>query len=341
MCSSDLRETFKGYGPEQGYSFLRDKIVEIDYLRRGVEISPDEIFISDGSKSDTGNISDILGEDNVVAITNPVYPVYLDTTIMRIGPSNKILLLECEENNGFLPQLPEGQVDIVYLCYPNNPTGTVMTKTELKRWVDWALENESLILFDAAYEAYIQDENIPKSIYEIENAKQCAIEFRSFSKNAGFTGLRCSYTVVPKLLKTRLTNGSEISLNNLWNRRQSTKFNGTPYIVQRAAEATYTTEGQIEVRELVSYYMKNANIIRNGLINKGWIVFGGENSPYVWMKCPKGLNSWDFFDHLLNKCHIVGTPGVGFGSKGQGYFRLTAFNSLEKTIEAVERITTY
>ncbi|MDD4009102.1 MAG: LL-diaminopimelate aminotransferase [Fermentimonas sp.] len=335
------RETFKGYGPEQGYSFLRDKIVEIDYLRRGVEISPDEIFISDGSKSDTGNISDILGEDNVVAITNPVYPVYLDTTIMRIGPSNKILLLECEENNGFLPQLPEGQVDIVYLCYPNNPTGTVMTKTELKRWVDWALENESLILFDAAYEAYIQDENIPKSIYEIENAKQCAIEFRSFSKNAGFTGLRCSYTVVPKLLKTRLTNGSEISLNNLWNRRQSTKFNGTPYIVQRAAEATYTTEGQIEVRELVSYYMKNANIIRNGLINKGWIVFGGENSPYVWMKCPKGLNSWDFFDHLLNKCHIVGTPGVGFGSKGQGYFRLTAFNSLEKTIEAVERITTY
>ena len=335
------RETFKGYGPEQGYSFLRDKIVEIDYLRRGVEISPDEIFISDGSKSDTGNISDILGEDNVVAITNPVYPVYLDTTIMRIGPSNKILLLECEENNGFLPQLPEGQVDIVYLCYPNNPTGTVMTKTELKRWVDWALENESLILFDAAYEAYVQDENIPKSIYEIENAKQCAIEFRSFSKNAGFTGLRCSYTVVPKLLKTRLTNGSEISLNNLWNRRQSTKFNGTPYIVQRAAEATYTTEGQIEVRELVSYYMKNANIIRNGLINKGWIVFGGENSPYVWMKCPKGLNSWDFFDHLLNKCHIVGTPGVGFGSKGQGYFRLTAFNSLEKTIEAVERITTY
>ncbi|MDD2298884.1 MAG: LL-diaminopimelate aminotransferase [Fermentimonas sp.] len=335
------RETFKGYGPDQGYSFLRDKIVEIDYLRRGVEISPDEIFISDGSKSDTGNISDILGEDNVVAITNPVYPVYLDTTIMRIGPSNKILLLECEENNGFLPQLPEGQVDIVYLCYPNNPTGTVMTKTELKRWVDWALENESLILFDAAYEAYIQDENIPKSIYEIENAKQCAIEFRSFSKNAGFTGLRCSYTVVPKLLKTRLTNGSEISLNNLWNRRQSTKFNGTPYIVQRAAEATYTTEGQIEVRELVSYYMKNANIIRNGLINKGWIVFGGENSPYVWMKCPKGLNSWDFFDHLLNKCHIVGTPGVGFGSKGQGYFRLTAFNSLEKTIEAVERITTY
>lgn len=335
------RETFKGYGPEQGYSFLRDKIVEIDYLRRGVEISPDEIFISDGSKSDTGNISDILGEDNVVAITNPVYPVYLDTTIMRIGPSNKILLLECEENNGFLPQLPEGQVDIVYLCYPNNPTGTVMTKTELKRWVDWALENESLILFDAAYEAYIQDENIPKSIYEIENAKQCAIEFRSFSKNAGFTGLRCSYTVVPKLLKTRLTNGSEISLNNLWNRRQSTKFNGTPYIVQRAAEATYTTEGQIEVRELVSYYMKNANIIRNGLINKGWIVFGGENSPYVWMKCPKSLDSWDFFDHLLNKCHIVGTPGVGFGSKGQGYFRLTAFNSLEKTIEAVERITTY
>lgn len=332
------RETFRGYGPEQGYSFLRDKIVEIDYLQKGIEIANDEVFISDGSKSDTGNIGDILGEENVVAITDPVYPVYLDTTIMRIGKSNKILLLECEEDNGFLPQLPKEHVDVVYLCYPNNPTGTVMTKSELKRWVDWALENNSLILFDSAYEAYIQDENVPKSIYEIENAERCAIEFRSFSKNAGFTGLRCSYTVVPMSLKTKLANGTEININKLWNRRQSTKFNGTPYIVQRAAEVIYTTEGQREVKEMVAYYMNNANIIRQGLINKGWRVFGGENSPYVWMKCPNGLDSWEFFDHLLNKCHIVGTPGVGFGSKGQGYFRLTAFNSLEKTVEAVERI---
>lgn len=332
------RETFRGYGPEQGYSFLRDKIVEIDYLQKGIEIANDEVFISDGSKSDTGNIGDILGEENVVAITDPVYPVYLDTTIMRIGKSNKILLLECEEDNGFLPQLPKEHVDVVYLCYPNNPTGTVMTKSELKRWVDWALENNSLILFDSAYEAYIQDENVPKSIYEIENAERCAIEFRSFSKNAGFTGLRCSYTVVPMSLKTKLANGTEININKLWNRRQSTKFNGTPYIVQRAAEAIYTTEGQREVKEMVAYYMNNANIIRQGLINKGWRVFGGENSPYVWMKCPNGLDSWEFFDHLLNKCHIVGTPGVGFGSKGQGYFRLTAFNSLVKTVEAVERI---
>ena len=332
------RETFRGYGPEQGYSLLRDKIVEIDYLQKGIEIANDEVFISDGSKSDTGNIGDILGEENVVAITDPVYPVYLDTTIMRIGKSNKILLLECEEDNGFLPQLPKEHVDVVYLCYPNNPTGTVMTKSELKRWVDWALENNSLILFDSAYEAYIQDENVPKSIYEIENAERCAIEFRSFSKNAGFTGLRCSYTVVPMSLKTKLANGTEININKLWNRRQSTKFNGTPYIVQRAAEAIYTTEGQREVKEMVAYYMNNANIIRQGLINKGWRVFGGENSPYVWMKCPNGLDSWEFFDHLLNKCHIVGTPGVGFGSKGQGYFRLTAFNSLEKTVEAVERI---
>jgi LL-diaminopimelate aminotransferase len=332
------RETFRGYGPEQGYSFLRDKIVEIDYLQKGIEIANDEVFISDGSKSDTGNIGDILGEENVVAITDPVYPVYLDTTIMRIGKSNKILLLECEEDNGFLPQLPKEHVDVVYLCYPNNPTGTVMTKSELKRWVDWALENNSLILFDSAYEAYIQDENVPKSIYEIENAERCAIEFRSFSKNAGFTGLCCSYTVVFMSLKTKLANGTEININKLWNRRQSTKFNGTPYIVQRAAEAIYTTEGQREVKEMVAYYMNNANIIRQGLINKGWRVFGGENSPYVWMKCPNGLDSWEFFDHLLNKCHIVGTPGVGFGSKGQGYFRLTAFNSLEKTVEAVERI---
>ncbi|MDD4776672.1 MAG: LL-diaminopimelate aminotransferase [Fermentimonas sp.] len=333
-------ETFRGYGPEQGYSFLRERIAEVDYSQRGINVSPDEIFISDGSKSDTGNIGDILGDDNVIAITDPVYPVYLDTTIMRIGKSGKILLLNCDEERGFLPELPNEHVDVVYLCYPNNPTGTVMTKQELKKWVEWSLENGSLILFDAAYEAYIQDENIPKSIYEIENADKCAIEFRSFSKNAGFTGLRCSFTVVPKSLMSKLKNGSEVSLNNLWKRRQSTKFNGTDYIVQRAAEAVYTAEGQIEVGEMVNYYMHNASIIRNSLLMKGWTVFGGENSPYVWLKCPHELDSWAFFDQLLNNCHIVGTPGVGFGSNGQGYFRMTAFNSHEKTEEAIRRINT-
>ncbi len=335
------KETFRGYGPEQGYKFLREKIAETDFQQRGIQIDADEIFISDGSKSDTGNIGDILGYSNTIAITNPVYPVYLDSTIMRLGKSDKIILLECNEENGFLPDIPIKSVDVVFLCYPNNPTGTVMSREKLKKWVEWALNNNSLILFDAAYEAYIMDNDVPKSIFEIENAEKCAIEFRSFSKNAGFTGLRCSYTVVPKALKAISSNGERLSLNMLWGRRQATKFNGTPYIVQRAAEAVYSEEGQKEVGDLVSYYMKNAALIRNSLIKKGWIVFGGENAPYVWLKCPEGNDSWSFFDQLLEKCHIVGTPGVGFGSNGEGFFRLTAFNSYEKTVEALERINTH
>lgn len=335
------KETFRGYGPEQGYKFLREKIAETDFQQRGIQIDADEIFISDGSKSDTGNIGDILGDSNTIAITNPVYPVYLDSTIMRLGKSDKIFLLECKEENGFLPDIPIKSVDVVFLCYPNNPTGTVMSRQKLKKWVEWALNNNSLILFDAAYEAYVMDNDVPKSIFEVENAEKCAIEFRSFSKNAGFTGLRCSYTVVPKALKAISPNGEKLSLNVLWRRRQATKFNGTPYIVQRAAEAVYSKEGQNEVGDLVSYYMKNAALIRNGLMKKGWIVFGGENAPYVWLKCPGVDDSWLFFDQLLEKCHIVGTPGVGFGSNGEGFFRLTAFNSFEKTVEALERINTH
>jgi LL-diaminopimelate aminotransferase len=336
-----IKETFRGYGPEKGYSFLTEKIAEIDFQKRDINVDAEEIFISDGSKSDTGNIGDILGDNNTIAITNPVYPVYLDTTIMRMGKTDKLYLLECNEENGFLPEIPSEPIDVVFLCYPNNPTGTVMKREKLKQWVDWALSNNSLILFDAAYEAYIMDKDVPRSIFEIENADKCAIEFRSFSKNAGFTGLRCSYTVVPKALKTITSNGIEESLNLLWSRRQSTKFNGTPYIVQRAAEAVYSPEGQKEVAELVSYYMNNASLIRNSLLNKGWTVYGGENAPYIWLKCPDGNDSWSFFNLLLEKCHIVGTPGVGFGSNGEGYFRLTAFNSYEKTVEAVERINTY
>lgn len=333
-----MKETFRGYGPEQGYAFLREKIAETDFLNRGIGITSGEIFVSDGSKSDTGNIGDILGDDNIVAITDPVYPVYMDTTIMRIGKTDKMILLSCSEKNGFLPELPAQRADVVYLCYPNNPTGTVMHRAELKKWVDWALKHESLILFDAAYEAFIQDESIPRSIYEIENAERCAIEFRSYSKNAGFTGVRCSYTVVPKALTTKSSFGEKVLLNDLWSRRQSTKFNGTAYIIQRAAEAVYSPQGQREVNKMVSYYMQNATLIREGLITKGFTVFGGENAPYIWLKCPAGIDSWTFFDRLLEECHIVGTPGVGFGSKGEGYFRLTAFNSREKTEEAIHRI---
>ncbi len=335
-----VKETFRGYGPEQGYGFLREKIAEIDFKKRGVNIDADEIFVSDGSKSDTGNIGDILGDSNTIGITNPVYPVYLDTTIMRIGKTEQIKLLVCNEENNFLPEIPTEPIDVVYLCYPNNPTGTVMNRKELKRWVDWALSNDSLILYDAAYEAFVNDTEVPRSIFEIADAEKCAIEFRSYSKNAGFTGLRCSYTIVPKALKAKVQGGECVSMNMLWGRRQSTKFNGTPYIVQRAAEAIYSSEGQKEVNDLVSYYMNNARAIRNGLLAKGMTVYGGDNAPYIWLKCPDGIDSWTFFDELLNKCHIVGTPGVGFGSAGEGYFRLTAFNSHEKTEEAVSRMNT-
>jgi LL-diaminopimelate aminotransferase len=337
-----VKETFRGYGPERGYDFLLEKIAENDYRAHGIDISTDEIFVSDGAKSDTGNIVDILSENNVVGITDPVYPVYLDSNIMRIKErsitNSKIVFLPCHAENNFLPEIPKKRIDVIYLCYPNNPTGTVMKKEELQRWVNYALENKSLILFDAAYEAYVTEDDVPRSIFEIEGAKSCAIEFRSYSKNAGFTGLRCSYTVVPKELKTKASSGTYVSLNQLWLRRQSTKFNGTAYIIQRAAEAVYSPEGKEEVKGLVNYYLENAKTIREGLREKGWTVYGGVNSPYIWLKCPNTNDSWQFFDRLLEECHIVGTPGVGFGPSGEGYFRLTAFNSHEKTHEAIERI---
>ncbi|MDR1517465.1 MAG: LL-diaminopimelate aminotransferase [Dysgonamonadaceae bacterium] len=333
------KATFRGYGPEQGYDFLREKIAGTDFQRRGINIAADEIFVSDGAKSDTGNIGDILGEDNSVAITDPVYPVYLDTNIMRIGQGDKIHFLASNAANNFLPEIPSRKIDVVYLCYPNNPTGTVMKKAELKKWVEYAREHESLILFDAAYEAFITESDVPHSIFEIEGAEICAIEFRSFSKNAGFTGLRCSYTVVPKALKAKNGKGEKISLHALWKRRQSTKYNETPYIVQRGAEAVYSPEGQKETKALVAYYMENAKTIRNGLEQKGWTVYGGINAPYIWVQCPAGTgDSWGFFDRLLNECLVVGTPGVGFGKNGEGYFRFSSFNSHENTREAVERI---
>lgn len=329
-------DTFKGYGPELGYEFLINKIIDNEFLTRGISFDKDEIFVSDGSKSDTGNIGDILGVDNKVAITDPVYPVYLDTSIMA-GRDN-ITYLPCNKENNFVPALPKERVDMIYLCLPNNPTGTVLTKEQLKVWVDYARENKSLILFDAAYEAFITEDNIPHSIYEIEGAKEVAIEFRSFSKKAGFTGTRCAYTVIPKELKGYTTSGEAVSINQLWNRRHSTKFNGVPYIVQKAAESVYSESGKKEIAETIKYYMENAKIIKAGLDAVGIETFGGVNAPYIWLKTPNALPSWDFFDILLNQLNIVGTPGVGFGQSGEGYFRLTAFGSRENTIEAMERI---
>lgn len=338
-------ETFRGYGPEQGYSFLLDAIVENDYKAKGLDISTEEIFVSDGSKSDTGNIGDILGTDNIVAITDPVYPVYIDTNVMAgrsgellDGKWNKIVYLPCTAENNFVPELPKNKVDIIYLCFPNNPTGTTLTKSQLKVWVDYAIENKALILFDSAYEAFITQDDVPHSIYEIEGAKKVAIEFRSFSKTAGFTGTRCAYTVVPKELVGYTKGGESVSLNKLWNRRHTTKFNGVPYIIQRGAEACYSTEGKKQIKEIINYYLNNAKIIREGLIKKGLQIYGGINSPYIWIKTPAGKTSWEFFDYLLNELHIVGTPGVGFGPCGEGYLRLTAFNTLEKTKEAIERL---
>ena len=341
------KESFMGYGPEQGYDFLREKIVEVDFKSRGIDIEKDEIFVSDGAKCDTGNIVDIFAENNKVAITDPVYPVYLDTNTMsgRSGKSNEetgkyenIIYMPCTSENSFEPSFPSEVPDMIYLCFPNNPTGTVLTKEQLSKWVEYAKENKSIILFDSAYEAFITEQDVPHSIYEIEGAKEVAIEFRSFSKTAGFTGVRCGYTVVPKALKGYTESGEEISLNKLWNRRQCTKFNGASYITQRGAEAIYTEEGRKQIKENISYYQENARIIREGLQEAGFTVYGGINAPYIWLKLPDGVMSWDFFDKLLNEVAVVGTPGVGFGPSGEGYFRLTAFGSRENTVEAMERI---
>lgn len=339
-------ETFRGYGPEQGYDFLIEAIIANDFAPRGITLKPSEVFVSDGAKSDTGNIGDILQQGNSVAVTDPVYPVYVDSNVMsgragdlqEDGRWNHITYLPCTAENSFIPQLPDKRVDIVYLCYPNNPTGTTLTKEELKQWVDYALANDTLIMFDAAYEAFIREDNVPHSIYEIEGAKQCAIEFRSFSKTAGFTGVRCGYTVVPEEVMARTADGKHVQLNKLWNRRQCTKFNGTSYVTQRAAEAIYTPEGKQQVKATIDYYLENARIMREGFQQAGFQVFGGVNSPYLWLKTPQGCTSWQFFDRLLNDVHVVGTPGAGFGPSGEGYLRLTAFGQREDCIEAMKRI---
>ena len=341
------RSTFQGYGPEQGYAWLREKIAAHDFQARGCDISADEIFISDGSKCDTGNILDIFGKNNAIAVTDPVYPVYVDTNVMagHTGDANEqgeyggLVYLPITAENNFTAEIPSQKVDLIYLCFPNNPTGATATKAHLQDWVNYAKANGSIIFFDAAYEAFITDSELPHSIYEIEGARDCAIEFRSFSKNAGFTGTRCALTVVPKTLTAKAADGSDVELWRLWNRRQSTKFNGVSYIVQRGAEAVYSSEGQAQTRSLVNFYMENAKIIREQLSSAGLQVFGGVNAPYVWVQTPNGLSSWDFFDKLLHTCNVVGTPGSGFGAAGEGYFRISAFNSRENVTEAMRRIT--
>jgi len=339
------RESFKGYGPEQGYGFLREAVAAHDFQSRGMDITADEIFISDGSKCDTGNILDIFGDNNRIAISDPVYPVYVDTNVMagHTGPADAsgryegLVYLVGNEANGFVPELPTVPVDLIYLCYPNNPTGTVASRETLTRWVQYARQNNALILFDAAYEAFISDPSIPHSIFEIEGARDVAIEFRSFSKNIGFTGIRCALTVVPKQLMGRGPDGTKVSIHQLWNRRQSTKFNGASYVVQKGAAAVYTPQGRQEMRGLIDFYMNNARLLREELTKAGIRVFGGVNAPYVWIKTPNNLSSWDFFDLLLSKAHVVGTPGSGFGAAGEGYFRLSAFNSLSNVQEALQR----
>lgn len=339
--------TFRGYGPEQGYDFLIQAIIENDYKALGIDIAANEVFVSDGSKCDVGNIQEIFSQDAIVAVQDPVYPVYVDTNVMagRSGKYNQetkrydnIVYLECTAENNFKPSLPNRKVDLIYLCYPNNPTGMTLTKEELKVWVDYARANNCLILFDSAYESFITEKDVPHSIYEIEGAKEVAIEFRSFSKTAGFTGVRCAYTVVPRELKGTDANGNSVLINDLWNRRHTTKFNGVSYVTQRGAAAIYSPEGKAQIAALVEYYMTNAAIIRDGLASLGLEVFGGVNAPYIWLKTPKGMDSWSFFDKLLSEANIVGTPGVGFGQSGQGYFRLTAFGSRENTEKAVDRI---
>ena len=338
------RSTFRGYGPEQGYDFLRDAIVQNDYAN--LNIDADEIFVSDGSKCDSGNILDIFGSDNRIAITDPVYPVYVDTNVMagntgdadENGKYGGLLYLPVTEENEFTPAIPDQPVDLIYLCYPNNPTGTVVGKDILKQWVDYAKANRAIILYDAAYEAYITEEGIPRSIYEIEGAHDVAIEFRSFSKNAGFTGTRCGFTVVPKQLMGQKADGSDQSVHALWNRRQSTKFNGVSFPVQKGASAAYSADGKAQISELISFYLTNARLLREGLESVGITVYGGINAPYVWLKTPDQLSSWDFFDQLLSRTDLVGTPGSGFGAAGEGYFRLSAFNSRENIEEAVQRL---
>ena len=335
-------ETFHGYAPDLGYAFLREIIAKKDFQERGCQIEADEIFVSDGAKSDTGNIQEIFGTDNKVAVCDPVYPVYVDTNVMagrtgeydtEKGTWSNVIYMPCTAENGFVPELPKETPDLIYLCVPNNPTGTTLTKDQLKVWVDYANEKGAVILYDAAYEAYISEENVAHSIYECEGAKTCAIELKSFSKNAGFTGVRLGYTVVPKELKC-----GEVSLNAMWARRHGTKFNGAPYIVQRAGEAVYSEAGKAQLKEQVAYYMKNASVIKSGLQEAGYTVFGGVNAPYIWLKTPDQMNSWEFFDYLLANANVVGTPGSGFGPSGEGYFRLTAFGSYENTVAALERI---
>ncbi|MBD2136617.1 LL-diaminopimelate aminotransferase [Anabaena sp. FACHB-1237] len=341
------RSTFKGYGPEQGYAWLREKIAIHDFQARGAAIEADEIFISDGSKCDTGNILDIFGKNNIIAVTDPVYPVYVDTNVMagNTGDANEkgeyggLVYLPVTAENNFTAEIPSEKVDLIYLCFPNNPTGATATKEHLQAWVNYAKAHSSIIFFDAAYEAFITDTTLPHSIYEIEGARDCAIEFRSFSKNAGFTGTRCALTVVPKTLTAKAADGSNVELWKLWNRRQSTKFNGVSYIVQRGAEAVYSDAGKAQTQALISFYLENAKIIRQELTRAGLKVYGGVNAPYVWVKTPHGLSSWEFFDKLLATFNVVGTPGSGFGAAGEGYFRISAFNSRENVQEAMKRIT--
>lgn len=338
--------TFRGYGPEQGYEFLREAIAQNDYQQYGVAIKADDIFISDGSKCDTGNIQEIFGNENVIAVGDPVYPVYVDTTVMsgKTGKINEkgyydgIVYMPCNEENGFVPELPSQKVDLIFLCYPNNPTGTVATKEELKKWVDYALANKCIILYDAAYQAFISDNDIPRSIYEIDGAEKCAIEFRSFSKTAGFTGTRCAFTVIPDGVVAYNKAGEAFSVKPLWNRRHSTKFNGVSYPVQKAAAAIYSPEGKNETAEIIAYYMENARIMRESLKTANYKVFGGVNAPYVWVKTKNNMSSWDFFDKVLCEANVVGTPGSGFGPSGEGYFRFSAFADRESVIEAMHRI---
>lgn len=339
-------ETFHGYGPEQGYTFLTEKIAEYDFKALGVDVSTDEIFVSDGAKCDTGNIGDILSIADRVAVTDPVYPVYVDTNVMAgragelmaDGRWSNIEYLPCTVENDFVPDLPKSHPDVIYLCYPNNPTGTTLTRDQLKIWVDYCRNNGSLLLFDAAYEAFIKEKDVPHSIYEIEGARECAVEFRSFSKTAGFTGIRLGYAVIPKELKGADSKGNHVSLNALWNRRQTTKFNGASYLTQRAAAATYSEAGCQQVKQTIDYYMRNAAIMRSALLEAGHKIVGGINSPYLWIKTPDKMTSWQFFDWLLEECHVAGTPGSGFGPSGEGYFRLTAFNTEENTLRAMDRI---